>query len=126
MVAEQTILLTNATSSTIERPNNYYLSYNTNDNFSFYQENDPSFQRIFGDNAFGTEPDNSRYQDHAKENLLNLEEVKNSKKRKTSDIRSQAWSDEETNKLLDFLKENFNRYQKESVKGRLSRLLEKY
>jgi hypothetical protein len=77
---------------------------------------------------------------------LKLEEMKNPKKRKTSDDRFQAWSDEETNKLLDFLEENFDKYQKgkksefyamvsrniiktktaESIKGRSSRLLEKY
>ncbi|CAB4438256.1 unnamed protein product [Rhizophagus irregularis] len=59
--------------------------------------------------------------DHnAKENV-NLEEMKNSKKRKASDDKPQAWSDEETCKLLDFLEDNFK-----SIKGRLSRLLEKY
>ncbi|RGB26429.1 hypothetical protein C1646_721239 [Rhizophagus diaphanus] len=76
----------------------------------------------------------------------NLEEMNNSKKRKTSDDKFQAWSDEETSKLLDFLEENFDKYQKgkkpefyaivsrsiiktksaESIKGRLNRLLEKY
>lgn len=72
--------------------------------------------------------------------------MKNSKKRKASDDKFQAWSDEETCKLLDFLEDNFSKYQKgkksefyaivsrniiktknaESIKGRLSRLLEKY
>ncbi|PKC60357.1 hypothetical protein RhiirA1_468162 [Rhizophagus irregularis] len=86
-----------------------------------YKQNDDSFQHNFNDNAFNTELDNSGNQDHnAKEN--NLEEMKNSKKRKASDNKSQAWSDEVTCKLLDFLEDNFSKYQK----GRLSRLLEKY
>lgn len=41
--------------------------------------------------------------------------MKNSKKRKASDNKSQAWSDEETCKLLDFLEDNFSKYQKGKI-----------
>lgn len=84
--------------------------------------------------------------------IQNLEEVKkpkNGKKRKSSDDKSQIndrWSDEETDKLLDYLEDNFDKYQRgkksdfyalvsknviksktaESIKGRLNRLLDKY
>ncbi|RIA88587.1 hypothetical protein C1645_826098 [Glomus cerebriforme] len=55
IVVELTTLLINAATSTIARSNNYYLFHNTNDN----------------------------YQDHNdKENVLNLEEIKNSKNKK--------------------------------------------
>ncbi|PKK77410.1 hypothetical protein RhiirC2_844338 [Rhizophagus irregularis] len=64
-------------------------------------ENDDSFQHNFNDNAFNTELDNSGNQDHnAKEN--NLEEMKNSKKRKASDNKSQAWSDERNMQTIGF------------------------
>jgi hypothetical protein len=78
-----------------------------------------------------------------------MKKPKNGKKRKLPDDKPQVndrWSDEETDKLLDYLEENFNKYQQgrksefyalvskniiksktaESIKGRLNRLLEKY
>ncbi|CAG8487621.1 5645_t:CDS:2 [Funneliformis caledonium] len=95
-----------------------------------------------------------RYQeDFDQENLMDLEKVKKlrqeKKKRKISDDQPQTidrWSDDETYKLLIYLEDNFNKYQKgkksefyalvsrdiiksktaESIKGRLNRLLEKY
>ena|GEM_PF-4774990 len=78
-----------------------------------------------------------------------MEETKKQKrdrKRKISDDKPDRWSDEETEKLLDYLEENFDKFRQgkksefytlvsrdiirsksaESIKGRLNRLLEKY